>query len=251
MQRSQHPGSLVAGKWDEVRVFSHRAILDSKIECSRAMTTRIMGRSPKAPTARKTPRQQRSQQTRLDLLGGATRVLQKRGAKGLTTNHVAEQAGVSVGSLYQYYPNKAALLSDLHAEEGARLWQELAPILHDRTRSTRVRLACVLEGVFVAQVAGKEHHAALADLGIDVLASPEFAEQKAAFQHELTQILVTEHGLVPAEAGVEAAFAARVVVGLLVQLAHEPCDAVDAQRLAAQTARTLTSAWPPQPAAED
>jgi AcrR family transcriptional regulator len=47
------------------------------------------------------------------ILQATARVLVKRGFDGLTTNLVAETAGVSVGSLYQYFPNKSALVGAL------------------------------------------------------------------------------------------------------------------------------------------
>jgi AcrR family transcriptional regulator len=59
---------------------------------------------------RKSPRQQRSRQTVDAILEAATRIFGERGYAGGTTNHIAEQAGVSVGSLYEYFPNKDAIL---------------------------------------------------------------------------------------------------------------------------------------------
>src|SRR5262249_21290917 len=59
---------------------------------------------------RKTPVQARAAST-VDAISEATiQVLLKDGAERLTTTRVAERAGVSVGTLYQYYPNKQALL---------------------------------------------------------------------------------------------------------------------------------------------
>ena len=47
------------------------------------------------------------------VLAAASQVLDERGLDGFTTNQVAERAGVSIGSLYQYFPNKDALLAEL------------------------------------------------------------------------------------------------------------------------------------------
>lgn len=47
------------------------------------------------------------------MLVAAERVLARLGAAGLTTNHVAEVAGVSIGTLYQYFPNKQAIVAAL------------------------------------------------------------------------------------------------------------------------------------------
>src|ERR1041384_3846674 len=64
-------------------------------------------------TPRKRPRQDRSRATVDTILEATARVLVKRGFDGLTTNLVADAAGVSIGSLYQYFPNKAALVGAL------------------------------------------------------------------------------------------------------------------------------------------
>jgi AcrR family transcriptional regulator len=86
---------------------------------------------------RKTPRQLRSRQTRERILAAAARVFSERGYAGGTTNHIAAEAGVSVGSLYQYFPNKDALLAELmraHVDEGTtRVAASLAAATADGT----------------------------------------------------------------------------------------------------------------------
>ena len=64
-------------------------------------------------TPRKRPRQDRSRATVDAVLAATARILVRRGFDGLTTNAVAEAAGVSIGSLYQYFPNKEALVAAL------------------------------------------------------------------------------------------------------------------------------------------
>src|SRR5881396_2276636 len=60
--------------------------------------------------ARKRPIQARSAVTVEAICEAAIQVLLSHGAERLTTTRVAERAGVSVGTLYQYYPNKQSLL---------------------------------------------------------------------------------------------------------------------------------------------
>src|SRR3990172_4782804 len=62
---------------------------------------------------RKQPKQARSQTTVEAILEATARILAAEGRARLSTNRVAEVAGVSVGSLYQYFPNKDALLAEL------------------------------------------------------------------------------------------------------------------------------------------
>ena len=61
-------------------------------------------------SSRKRPKQARSTELVAAILEAAAQVLAKEGAPRFTTARVAERAGVSVGSLYQYFPNKAAIL---------------------------------------------------------------------------------------------------------------------------------------------
>jgi AcrR family transcriptional regulator len=60
--------------------------------------------------ARKKPVQGRSQLTVQTILDAAAHMFGERGYSATTTNHVAEAAGVSIGSLYQYFPNKDSLI---------------------------------------------------------------------------------------------------------------------------------------------
>ena len=62
---------------------------------------------------RKRPRQARSMATFDVVLEGAAHILETKGLHGFNTNAVARQAGVSIGSLYQYFPSKEALLVEL------------------------------------------------------------------------------------------------------------------------------------------
>ena len=59
---------------------------------------------------RKKPLQSRSRATVEAVLTAAARILEDRGLAGFNTNAVAERAGVSIGSLYQYFPSKDAVL---------------------------------------------------------------------------------------------------------------------------------------------
>lgn len=58
---------------------------------------------------RKLTRQARSAATVEVIVEAAARILETTGSDGFTTNAIAERAGVSVGSLYQYFPNKDAI----------------------------------------------------------------------------------------------------------------------------------------------
>ncbi len=69
--------------------------------------------------SRRSPRQQRAKSTVDAILEAATRILEA--GEVFTTNHVAARAGVSVGTLYQYFPDKTAILHALGARERAAM----------------------------------------------------------------------------------------------------------------------------------
>lgn len=72
------------------------------------------------PKPRKTPRQQRSQATVGYIVEAARQILYDEGADAVTTRRVADRSGVAVGSLYQYFPNRDAILARLAEEEVLR-----------------------------------------------------------------------------------------------------------------------------------
>jgi AcrR family transcriptional regulator len=65
------------------------------------------------------------------LLEAAAQVLETKGREGFNTNAVAQRAGVSIGSLYQYFPGKDALTIALMQRENDRFYQDaLAALDH-------------------------------------------------------------------------------------------------------------------------
>lgn len=66
-----------------------------------------------APPPRKLPRQQRAQITVAAILEATARILEEKGLEAANTNAIAARAGISVGSLYQYFGSKDAILAEL------------------------------------------------------------------------------------------------------------------------------------------
>jgi AcrR family transcriptional regulator len=78
--------------------------------------------TPRRLRPRKAPVQARAQQTRDRILEAAARVFARHGYAAGTTNRIASEAGLSIGSLYQYFPNKDVILVELvrrHLAEGS------------------------------------------------------------------------------------------------------------------------------------
>ncbi len=97
---------------------------------------------------RKRPRQARSARTTEAILQAAARVLKEEGPAAFNTNRVAEVAGVSVGSLYQYFPNKASLLFQLDVLDSSATWSEIEVLLGDTSKPASERIGDAVERFF-------------------------------------------------------------------------------------------------------
>jgi len=64
--------------------------------------------------ARRIPKQARARVTVEAVLDAVVRILKREGARAVTTNRIAEVEGVSIGSVYQYFPDKTAIYAALH-----------------------------------------------------------------------------------------------------------------------------------------
>lgn len=104
----------------------------------------MAGAESTSVSSRKQPRQQRSAALVSAVLDAAVQVLTREGAARFTTARVAERAGVSVGSLYQYFPNKAAILFRLQSDEWRQTSRMLRDILEDRSLSPPARLRALV-----------------------------------------------------------------------------------------------------------
>ncbi|MEE4455266.1 TetR family transcriptional regulator [Novosphingobium resinovorum] len=123
----------------------------------------MAGRGKPGISVRKAPRQARSNQLVDDILTAAARVLAEQGAHRFTTARVAERAGVSVGSLYQYFPNKASILFRLQTDEWRQNVELLCGILEDRSKPPLERLGNLVHAFVRSELEEAEMRVALAD----------------------------------------------------------------------------------------
>jgi AcrR family transcriptional regulator len=85
---------------------------------------------------RKLPRQARSKATVDAVVTAAAQVLIEQGYEGATTMRVAERAGVSIGSLYQYFPNKESLIAVLIERHADQIVEIMERALNDPANAT-------------------------------------------------------------------------------------------------------------------
>ena len=88
------------------------------------------------PRPRKRPSRVRAENTVEVILEAAAQVLEVAGLEGYTTNHIAERAGVSIGSLYQYFPNKDAVTVALIERDASTLADALLALDRSEWKAT-------------------------------------------------------------------------------------------------------------------
>ncbi len=131
-------------------------------------------------SSRKEPKQARSTELVSAILDAAVQVLAKEGAQRFTTAKVAERAGVSVGSLYQYFPNKAAILFRLQSDEWQQTTELLRSILEDRQKPPLRRLRDLVHAFIQSECAEAEVRGALDDAAPLYRDAPEAKKAKAS-----------------------------------------------------------------------
>lgn len=165
--------------------------------------------------ARKQPRQARSTRLVADILEAAARVLVRGGAHRFTTARVAEAAGISVGSLYQYFPNKEAILFRLQADEWRQTVSQLRRILGDTSVAPLERLGAAVRIFFRSECDEAAFRTALEE------AAPLYREapESRAHAEEGRQLMESfMKDALPSASARERAFAADLV-GLVMSSA--------------------------------
>ena len=137
----------------------------------------------KTISPRKEPRQTRAEETVAVLVEAAARILEGKGFEGFNTNAIAEKAGVSIGSLYQYFPSKTALLS-------AVIEREAAPLLAvEQELSGMTECAVALRSYIRASIRHQMRRPQLARL-IDIAEKREmFADQVTGTANRLRAVV--------------------------------------------------------------
>ncbi|HEY0194106.1 MAG TPA: TetR/AcrR family transcriptional regulator [Kofleriaceae bacterium] len=206
---------------------------------------------PRRPALRprKLPRQQRARDTVDVILQAATYILRRSGYDAMTTNQIAGRAGVNIASLYQYFPNKQAIVAALVQRHVDRLRAAIAPVLA-RPRSARLadQVRALIELMAAEHAIEPELHAlftAIApELGLGPVATAADTEIEAGYAVWLRDM----RGRVPDPA--LALWIARTAVHAVFHTALvERPDAVRSPVLIDELVRLVTGFLDPPPTA--
>ncbi|WP_406236363.1 TetR/AcrR family transcriptional regulator [Isoptericola jiangsuensis] len=179
------------------------------------MNTRI---TPAPRSMRKAPRQQRSQSTVECIVEAGARVLAGRGWARFTTNEVARTAGVSIGSLYQYFPNNLAIAEAIRKRHLDEILQ-LLPDIEDQAEviSLEQSIGRLIDGVIAIHAKNQDLHRILLD---EVpLAPREFYETFEREYHRRYETLIRAAAS-PGDTGADHEVAARILADALEGIVH-------------------------------
>ena len=187
---------------------------------------------------KKLPRQRRAIATVGALVEAATYSLAREGLGGFTANKVAEKAGVNIASLYQYFPNKEALIFHIVQQTWARQLDRLAPILARPGTNHAEKLRDFLREFFLTEAAEVDLRRALRTASVDLRETDEF-KSLLSEGATLTKKFITE--AVRGDALEDLEFVVDFVVLLTTSFAERTTDAGTSGAKLIQQADLLTA----------
>jgi len=187
------------------------------------------------------PKQSRSKATASSIVEAATQILAQGGWPAFNTNAIAKRAGVSIGSLYEYFPNKQALLDKIanaHLDDGEAL---VAAQVQKAANFESV--AGIIETLVTALVRLHQHNPKLHRvLSSDAPVSEQTAQRAAQLRSTATELV--QHALAPhvEDAALAGAFAFNTADTLIHQWhIGQDGDLIAPHRLKAELIIMLTA----------
>lgn len=121
---------------------------------------------PKLSTKpRKSPAQERSRATVDAIMQASAYILNEDGWGGLNTNAIAERAGVNISSLYQYFPNKQAVIAELQRRHATSIHEDIQNALQGMSELPTLRevLTVIVELIVKEHQSAPEVHRAISE----------------------------------------------------------------------------------------
>lgn len=168
---------------------------------------------------RKAPVQRRAVETRARILDAAARVFSAHGYSAGTTNRIAAAAGLSVGSLYQYFPNKDAILVELVRRHVADGTQALTDRLGELPAGAGVaaRIGVVVDAMIANHIDDPALHQVLFE---EAPRPPELLAELHALERTVVSAVAALLDADPAVHVADTALAAHLLVTTVESVVH-------------------------------
>lgn len=182
---------------------------------------------------RRTPRQARAEGTVEAILDATFQLLEAHGVEKLTTNHIAERAGVSIGTLYQYFASKQDVLAALANRRAVAVRESIARTVIERPDVGSLR------AIVRVLMNGFEGSPATRQVLMDALFHPG-GEGVLARHHEAFLATIAGKARLQMELTPEIAFVlTHAPIGLLRAAAAEPELGLEPQALEDELVRLM------------
>lgn len=166
---------------------------------------------------KKQPQQARSRELVSAIVEAAARVFDERGYDATTTNHVADVAGVSVGSVYQYFTDKRSLLTALHERHAEHVLQ----VIDDARRQAPGRgLQASVETVIGGLLSIHRAQPNLQSILHDEHASAQYRKTDSAIGRAILQSTIQLLEAFPRSRGENSALSAQLLIRTIEELVH-------------------------------
>lgn len=188
-----------------------------------------MKRTQRRLRPRKTAKQTRAHETRQRILDAAARVFASHGYAAGTTNRIAAAADISIGSLYQYFPNKDAILVELvrrHVTEGVAAVSEQLAVLRSASASLPARIGALVDAALSTHTDDPRLHQVLFE---EAPRPRELLDELHAIEEWM---ISTVESLLGADRAVQVddpGMAARLVVLTIESLVHRFVSSISSQ----------------------
>lgn len=169
---------------------------------------------------RRSPRQERSRDTVEAILEAAAQVFERHGYAGGTTNRIAERAGVSIGSLYQYFPNKDAIVVEVmhrHIDEAGEVGRPALQELVERVPPLHDGLTAIVLGMVALHKRSPRLHRVLSE---EAPHPPEILAAQRALFDELSGLIGEYLAACPEVTVADPALAGRMVGQVVDEMTH-------------------------------
>jgi AcrR family transcriptional regulator len=192
---------------------------------------------------RKTPRQERARRTVAAILAAAAQVFERRGYAAGTTDAIAERAGVSIGSLYQYFPNKDAILvalAERHLDEGFELMEGMLALAAPDPPELEVLLRGFVEAMIALHRREPRLHRVLfEEAPLPASLRRSLAQREEALAERVARLLDAHPDLALPDPRAAAYLLVRSVEGLVHGFILHPPKHIDPEAFEAQIVRLL------------
>ena len=172
---------------------------------------------------RKSPVQARSTASVEAILGATIQVLLKVGKERLTTTRVADRAGVSVGTLYQYFPNKGALLRAVLQQHMDELREAVETVCQEQAGASLEKIAAALaSGFLAAKMRHPKVSVALYSVSSDVDGAQVVKEMGLRMNRAIVAMLRTTSDELTRDPGTIATMLQSTMAGVSRRLVESP-----------------------------